>query len=270
MKSIKTERDRQALFSGSSMRKLLIFGFVLTLCSVAFADYRIWQDRDGNEIEAEFVRELFDKVTLRKKDGSEVRMTLDEFSDLDQKYFRVMVPPKIEVDVQVRDKYRLYEYNGARMNPETLDHRVVVRVEKKSKRPFTSRLYAEIYFLGEEVDDNGNKILVSKQEFDFIFPEGRRSSSYIFKAGLFSTVRFTDQYTRTTRGEVYEGYILLIRDALGNDLLIKTTIAGDWAKDPQVIRNLNDLWVRGSGSIRSRHFDKKTGKKVELFRPSYR
>ena len=248
------------------MRKLLTGCVILSLCSGAFADYRIWMDRDGNEIEAEFVRELFDKVTLRKKNGSEVRMALDEFSELDQKYLRVKVPPAIDVEVKHRDWiWEEPPVLDGRDNPITC-HKVAVRVEKKSKRPYTSRLYAEIFFIGEEVEGNDNMILVWKEDFDFIFPEGSRSSYYDYKSKEFRTAKDTLYESGRTSGETYSGYILVIRDVEGTELLHKTNVRGKWADDPEVIKNLRELWVRGRASIRSRHFDQNTGKKVRVNR----
>ena len=252
------------------MRKLLTGCVILFLCNGAFADYRIWLDRDGNEIEAEFVRELFDKVTLRKKDGSEVRMAVDEFSELDQKFLRVKVPPQIDVEVKHSDWIWEEPAGGdGRDNPITC-HKVTVRVEKKSKRPYTSRLYAEIYFIAEEVPEGDNMILAWEEEFDFIFPEGSRSSSYIFKTKEFRTATDSLYENARTSGETYAGYILVVRDVEGVELLHKTNVKGKWADDPEVIKNLKDLWMRGRASIRSRHFDKKTGKKVKVPRtPDY-
>jgi hypothetical protein len=244
------------------MQKLLIGCTFLALSIGVSAEYRTWEDRDGNKIEAEFVRELFDKVTLRKKDGSEVRMNVEEFSDLDQKYFRVMVPPEIEVSARTSSDIVPKEWERWPNNDQKQRHKVTVTISKKSRRQFTSRLKAELFLVAKEYNANGNYILLTKTDSDFLFSE-KNDDTHVFTSNPGETEIFKQKTSNQLRGETLEGYLLVVSDMQGNILETKTDIPGDWIEKPEVIANLRELAIRGAASVRSRHFDK-TGKRAEV------
>lgn len=54
----------------------------------SFAEARTWTSISGAEIEADFVEETWGQVTLRKEDGTEIRIRLAQLSPEDQTYIR--------------------------------------------------------------------------------------------------------------------------------------------------------------------------------------
>ena len=58
------------------MKKVLWVLWVFILTSPVFSEVHIWKDKDGNSYEAEYVRDLFEKVTLRTTEGKEVRIPI--------------------------------------------------------------------------------------------------------------------------------------------------------------------------------------------------
>lgn len=52
------------------------------------ANFRVWSSRTGAKVEAEFVQNILDSVTLRKRDGNLVRIALPQLSPEDQALVR--------------------------------------------------------------------------------------------------------------------------------------------------------------------------------------
>ena len=247
------------------MKKIVIGVVFLSLSfSARAAEMRIWEDKNGNRYEAEFVRELFDQMTLRCKDGTEVRIPVDDFSEHDQKYMRVMVPPKISVDVSRKmwPKPKPPETWGSSDTVMMVQGRVTI--VKESKRIFTSRLNAELFMIAEEVDGD-HYVLLSKTDSSFLLGD-HNDGIHLFASEPVMTRKYEEYGPAGLRGEEYSGYLVVVSDAQGNVLDIKTDIPGGWIEAPEVIENLRDLWLRGAPSLRSRHFDR-TGKKAQLTRP---
>jgi len=250
------------------MKSFLIHCILLIfLFSASAAEMRIWEDKDGNRYEAEFVRELFGKMTLREKDGTEIRIPVENFSEHDQKYMRVMVPPNVSIAFSkanwIKDKPKeLWDTDDDTITVI----KGAVTVVKESKRPFTSGLVAELFLVAEEINGNGNYILLSKTDSAFLLGE-QNNNTHVFKSKPVETQRYLEYNGIERRGEEYEGYLVVISDARGNILQTKTDIR-EWLEAPKVIENLRKLAVVGAPSIRSRHFDK-TGSKVKVPRPKF-
>ena len=245
--------------------KLVLF-WVLVVCFSGYSEMRIWKDKDGNTYKAEYVRELFDKLTLKTEDGKEVRLPVEAFSEHDQKYLRVMVPPKVEIDFSKKTRIKpkpeeLFDNDNDTISIIT----GTVVITKKSKRPFTSGLTAEIFLIAEELDGD-NYIILSKTDVRFLLNDQNENTCTI-KLDPVEPCRFFND-NNMLRGEKYAGYLIVISDAKGTVLQTKTDLTGGWIDQPDVIKNLQELAVRGAPSIRSRHFDK-TGAKAEVPRPKF-
>ncbi len=244
------------------MKKLIISLSLFFLSFSSFSEVRIWHDKEGIPYEAEYVRELFDKLTLKTTDGQEVRMPLEDFSEHDQKYLRVMVPPTLELSFTKRTMIKprpLEKGNMLRVITTVLSSKVTIT--KDSKRPFTSGLKAELFLIGEENEQSQYKILLSKTDSSFLLPE-KKGDTYEFKTKPIE-LRIYNSY-KMRRGPVYIGYLVVLTDKHGNTVQTKTDIP--WLKD-QVVEKaeaLRELYRRGAASQYSRFFDKKTLQKLKV------
>ena len=240
---------------------------ILFLATVSSAEIRTWKDRSGNRYEAEYVRELFDKVTLRMADGTELRIPVENLSEHDQKYLRVMVAPEVEVTFSKKTRI---EPKPVELLDDDNDTTTLmtpsVTVRKVSKRPFTSALKMELFLIAEEVDGE-NYILLENYDAKILFHEG---NDYTFTFTPPKEVRiiiYTGHDFITKRGEEYLGYLVVLTDP--RDEIVKTSSnIGEWIQSPDVIANLRTLAVRGAPSRYSRHFDK-SGKKSPVPRQPY-
>ncbi len=242
----------------------ILLGFIL---SATAAEMRIWEDKDGNRYEAEFVREFFDKMTLRCKDGTEVRIPVEDFSEHDQKYMRVKVPPQVVIDFSKS----MWTKEKPPEMWETEDILLMVQgtatIHKESKRIFTSRLNAELFMIAKEVD-GGNFILLSKTDSSFLLGD-HNEDTHVFSSEPDFTRKYDEMGPSGWRGEQYAGYLIVVSDKDGNTLATKNDVLGGWIDEPEVIEHLRELAVRGAPSVRSRHFGK-TGQKTTLTRPKPR
>lgn len=246
------------------MKRLFIICATLAACGSAFAEFRTWQDIKGNKYDAEFVHELFDKVTLRDAKGKEYRIAVEDLSDHDQKYLRVMVPPELEIKFSKKTdlKPKPWElYNSD--NDTTYIIRPEVEIHKLSRRPFTSGLRAELFIVAKELDGE-NYILLSKTDASFLLGD-QNDNTYIMKADPVEVMVFTE-YNQQRRGWEYSGHLVAVSDSRGNVVQTDTDI--DWLTADKV-ENLRELYLRGKASIHSRHFDKETVQKAPVPRPDY-
>ncbi len=240
-----------------------ILFFSMSLCSQA-AEMRVWEDKDGNRYRGAYIREMFDKVTLRTGEGEDIRIAVENLSEHDQKYLRVMVPPEMEVEVKTDTRPRSKEFDDQydQDNDITEFLTATVQIRKKSQRPFTSRLKAELFLIAEEVQERNCYILLSKTESSFLLGS-HNDDQHTFTTKPVTLMVYTE-WTRERRGPNYIGYVLAISDVEGDVVQVDTNI--DWLADK--VPELQELYARGAASRYSRYFDKETVRKRPVPRPS--
>jgi len=248
------------------LRLILLILLSFVLAGSAY-EVRIWEDVDGNQVEGRFLREMFGKLTIEAEDGGTRGFNLEELSEVDQKYLRVVVPPKIEVEVRSKTESIPDRPQYLKRDEDTFEHQVTVVVTKKSQRPFTSRLKADIFLIAEEVEGS-NHILLNRTENEFLLPTVTKGVEIEFKSSLVRTTVFRDIISQVMKGEDFQGYLVVI-STLQDEIVLMDSNLPSWFEDPEIIENLRELSIRGAPSVRSRHFDK-TGKKVPPPRPEYR
>jgi len=247
-----------------NLRLILWILFSFVLAGFAY-EVRAWEDLDGNQFEGRFLREMFGKLTVEGTNGNPKVFHLEELSELDQKYLRVRVPPKIKVEVTIESKQIPDRPMFLVAEEETTDYQATVRITKKSQRPFTSRLKLETFLVAEELQGS-NRILLNRTEDEFLLPAVTKGAEVELKSQRARTEVFRGVMSRALKGEDFEGYLVAVSTLQDEIILIKSNLPS-WAETPEVIKNLRELSIRGAPSVRSRHFDK-TGRKVPPPRPS--
>jgi nitrogen fixation-related uncharacterized protein len=245
------------------MKALIILLTVSALMCSAYSEVRMWETKDGQKYEAEFLRELFGKLTLKTTAGEEVRIPVEEFSEHDQKYLRVMVPPVMEVNFSKSTRIKSKQYDD--QYDQDVDVVTIlsasVDIKKASKRPFTSRLTSELFLIAQEAQDRDYYILLSKTESSFLLGD-HNDNHHSFDTDPIELQVYTE-YTQQRRGPEYIGYLVAISDARGNLVQVVTDI--EWLRDK--VPELRDLYMHGAASVYSRYFDKETVSKQKVPRP---
>lgn len=232
----------------------------LFLRGSASAEMRVWEDKAGNAVRGEFVRELFGSIELRQPDGSLHSIPVENLSAQDTDYLRTRIPPEIELEVrtQKRPKERNKNASRARFEQFRDDIDVVtarVSVRKKSSAAFTGTLRAEVYLIGKEVATDDYR-LSGKSTENIRFTEENRGV-YTFETS--ADFRVYEEYNKLEiRGAEYTGYLVIILDSMGKRLAFKTDLS--WLTDDKI------------DAIRTFHVDSffdKNGRKLSVPRPMY-
>lgn len=233
----------------------------LFLCGSAVAEMRVWEDAAGKEVRGEYVREQFGFLELRQPDGSLYSIPLENLSAQDTQYLRTRIPPEIELKVraQKRPKERNKNATRARFEQYRDDINVVtarVEVHKKSSAPFTGTLRAEVYLIGKEVATDDYRL--SGKEAEKIQFTEENKGVYTFETS--ADFRVYQEYNRLQiRGAEYAGYVVVVIDAMGNTLAVKTNLS--WLNDDKKIDALRKLYVDA--------FFDQNGRKRSVPRPQY-
>lgn len=199
---------------------LLLIGAVFSLAIIVSAESRTWTDKNGNTLEAEFVKMIGDRVVLKTADKELIvpRAGLDE---KDQEYLAAVVPPELEIKVeQDKNVKRLAEAFGYTQKQETNTLKVAIR--KTSKQPSSGKFNCAVYMVGLSVGDfyeiSRNKVIGYKvQPFTFI-----ENNATNFTATCSTVI---DDWIDKKEGWQYDGYLIVVRDDQGK--LITTRSSKD-------------------------------------------
>jgi hypothetical protein len=194
--------------------------FSLVMLQAAFAEMRIWTDRKGKSIEAEFVRTTSDKVVLRQSDGVELSASLDTLSEKDRRYAILQAPPSIDITVSINvdreNKGRTWASgSGFQIQSESISAEMKIR--KTSSAAYGAPLNAELYLIGHTEKDD-LFIILDRKMSGFRFT-AENNNAHGFNSGDVSLKQLEGS---TQIGVEYKGYLAVVRDKAGNVLDMKT------------------------------------------------
>jgi hypothetical protein len=195
----------------------------------AHAEMRVWEDKAGLQVKADFVREIFGLVELRRPDGSIHTISLKDLSPEDMQYVRTRVPPEVSIDVQKKERPKVrndkFVQGGDVINVITLE----ISLHKESSAPYDGVLSAEVYLVGKEVATDDYRMLgkrLSRVEFT-------EENEGIFTFSVSADERVYEEYNGLeTRGAEYDGYLVVVADANGQRQTFKTNLS--WLEDENV------------------------------------
>ncbi len=195
------------------MRKGLIVSLALILGQSALAEFRIWHDRKGNRLEAEYICEVGGKIMLRDPEGKEYRMSLDSLSRGDQAYLQRLLPPKLDIEFDKnQDRRNVDDYYS------TLDIRCSAVIEKKSRMPYDRELKAIMVVLGYR-DHNNQFVVLDRSESTFKLSE---KATHEFSGAVFRINEYRHYYS-TNRATKYRGHVIGVLDPEGKLVAVKAS-----------------------------------------------
>lgn len=245
-------------------KKLAFICFLLTatfFSGPVFSELRVWEETSGVQVKAEFERELFDSVQLRRPDGSLYSVPLENLSAQDIKYIRTLIPPEIELSVRTKKRSKERNPNTTRADYEQFQDNIdvvtlTVKVEKKSRTDYNGILRLEVYLIGREVFTPDIYRLFEKKASEVKFTE-ENEGIYTFESA--ADFRVYMEYNYDMRGADYDGYLAVVKDPKGNKLASDTNIS--WLKDEANVEALRQFRV-------DQFFDKSCTKR-SVPRPRY-
>ncbi len=187
------------------MKHFYIFAaFFLVL--VAQAEFRIWEDADGNIWEGEFVTMSAGEVVMRDQQDKRIRIVPENLCEADQRYLEKVVPPKLAIDVSKTT-------DNARSGSNSEQVRCTVAIKQTDTRPYTGELTAVLLTMGEDIR-TGSTSQVNRKEHTFTLPQNR-GDAVEFRGDSASFLRKSNKAGRT-----YSGYILVVWDRFGNPVAV--------------------------------------------------
>lgn len=169
----------------------------------AAAEYRIWSDKTGYAVEAEFVCETGGQMVFRDREGKEYKINPESLSDEDQLYLQSLLPPVLYINVNKLQETR----SRGEAREGTVE--CVVTIKKTSTRPYTGRLTAQLVVIGQDRRSD-TYIILSRAKGDFELNRANQEQ-YEFKS---NRVRVGFDMHRKVSTE-YSGYVLVVKDNHG-------------------------------------------------------
>lgn len=181
------------------------------------AEMRMWTDKKGNSIEAEFVKIFSGKVVLKLANGKQVKVPQSGLSKEDQEYLKSAIPPKIDIHVDIDKKGEQTSSDGygysSRRKQKIKGH---VTLTKKNRDPSSRQFTAYLYVFAKELRDDEIWVLDTvKEAFSF---ENQKTFEF---SGNQRSVNYTDYSDGADSGDQYEGYLVFIEDEKGSIIYMK-------------------------------------------------
>lgn len=195
------------------MRKIVLFLLLLAMSRVAIAEFRVWQDRKGNRLEAEYICEVGGKIMLRDPEGKEFRLSLESLSKGDQQYLQRLLPPKLEIAFsKAQDRRKIDSYYS------TLDIRCSAEIKKTSRMPYDRELKAVMVVLGYR-DKEDEYIVLDRSEYVF---KVNQQKTHEFSGTKFQLREYKSYYSTSNRTE-YRGYVVGVLDPEEKVVAVKSS-----------------------------------------------
>jgi hypothetical protein len=190
-------------FGGMMKRNVwVVLGLLVSLEAVG--ECRIWTDKNGNSVEAEFVCMSAGKVVIRDKDGRQYRFAPTKLSAADQEFLKTSIPPEIEIVFSKRQDRRNKDYSYS----AAVDMSGSIEVVKKNREPYAKEMKVVFMMVGEDQRAH-NYIMLDRVEREFDF---KTTKSFELAGNKF---RMHEDKYDNSYGTEYVGYLAVVLDDSG-------------------------------------------------------
>ncbi len=194
---------------------------------------RPWTLKNGEVVEAEYKRMVFDKVVL-ESGGKEISIMPDQLSEEDQSYIRLLNPPELDIDFARKSKQMIFppELFAGNLPPEGATYQFTAKIKQTSSpnTPYGFPLTVEFFAIGEQIMAD-NHILLDHKVETFTLSE---ENDFRFNCTGKKVDLFDYQMNKMRRGTRYGGYLVIVRDQRGKVVAHKES-------SKSFFRNLDDL-----------------------------
>ena len=185
------------------MKRHLLISVVLVMCLYAQAEYRIWTDKTGYAVEAEFVTETGGQMVFRDRAGQEYKIDPEQLSEEDQHYLQMLLPPTLDINVNKQTD------SFSRGTVKQGSVQCVVRIKKTSTRPYTGKLSAHLLVIGRH-HRSDHYVILNRASKEFTLTRENKEQVE-FKSGRIR-IGF-DLYGKALTE--YSGYVVVVKDSRG-------------------------------------------------------
>lgn len=214
--------------------KLQIILLMFFLSQITFGEFRVWSDRNGHTLEAEFVSESAGKIVIKTKEGVCLKVPKEKLSDADQKYLESAIPPEIDIAFS-KNQDRFYD-------GYMVDMTCKIVIKKTSQFKYTGKLTAILLVVGRDQRYKIYSILEkAKDDFDF-----KESDEFVLQTKSFRMY----QDSSISSGTVYTGFLAVVMDEKGN-------VIAEKSNRKEFIKNRDKLILLKKGSKMDRKFEKR-------------
>ncbi len=200
------------LYNAAGGMRYLFSVLFFCFCIVSFSEIRLWEDKKGNVLEAEYKCEISGKVILRDRAGNDYKLSISSLSEKDQNYLKTKLPPEIDIEFKkIQNRKKSSYYNSVvSMHGEVI-------LTQTSRMPYSGELKATLFMIGNASYDD-EFIMLDRTDFNFNFREGKTHS---FVGGRFKMHEY--KYSSTNDGVEYRGFLVVVYDKNGAVLHSKTS-----------------------------------------------
>ncbi|MEN8792445.1 MAG: hypothetical protein ACN4GF_10785 [Lentimonas sp.] len=215
-----------------SLFKIATISLVCLLyASLVFAGeaYRSFTSTDGATIEATIIAcDYPDNISIRRRDGSEFKkVPLDRFSDADRRYVREWVDAQKKLiddaDLTSASRLSVSVLKGVdedMNNYGDIDDRVIkfkpgVVVESDEKDLTFRRVKGVLVMVGRGVLQKDSYVILDRQHFTLDILPGEKTR--------WTGNGFTSRYDPDYGGFEYAGYVLVLKNKAGHNVIVKAS-----------------------------------------------
>ncbi len=161
------------------MRRLFFIIITAGFSCSTYAEFRIWEDRKGNSLEAEYIKVIGESVNLRYPR----KFNIAGFSDEDQVYIQLQNPPKLMINEVKRTGSQTTAYTKQSSIQVSGDNTTKlysqVSIERDDRRTYDQSLTLKVYWIGHQTQHSenggwskeGRTILLKEVAEEIISPE---------------------------------------------------------------------------------------------------
>lgn len=204
------------------MKKAVLLFVAVGFSISVLAEFRIWTDQNGNQMEAEFIRVSGKNIVLKRKDGKQRTVSPMMLSVDDQEYLWSKIPADLlnpskssmdrekppRLDVKVAKK------TDTKKEWDKVDRDIscIIKIRRLSSPGYTRKLKAVLFVLGIS-KEHDYYVMIDKKDFEFDF----NNSPNIELSGNSARITYLQS---SNYGIEYKGYVLVITDDEGNELQV--------------------------------------------------
>ncbi len=193
---------------------------------------RTWSFKNGQTLEAVYVKTMFDKLVLKDADGKELtfEQAVMDLSDEDKEYLVLENPPAMKLDFRksiTRKNFSMVRGAEDRPPEQRANFGVLIKQDGSGDYPYP--LTVDVHVIGKELKGN-RYILLDRFSAPFQLKERHKSEFEYYSK---RTVRMTDNWPDSTNydryGEQYFGFLIVVKDKRGK--VIAMNGSNGWLED---------------------------------------